>query len=341
MPRQPAAAGGRRLLAVLAGAALGLLSACSINPPLHLAGILPGRPVVLLPSVPFYPQQDYQCGPAALAGVLAASGVAATPAALAPQVYLPGREGSLQLELVAATRRAGRIAYRVPGEPAEVFAQLQAGRPVLVFQNVQTRSFPVWHYAVLVGYDTRANEVYLNSGGQRQMAMGAPGFLRTWDWAGRWALVALRPGELPALPRLEPYIDAVAAYEAQAGATAATPAWRAARRQWPRDARPYLALGNTAYASGNLPVAIDYYRRGLRLHPGNPALANNLASVLGELGCPGAATTLLEPVQAQLAASSQWRPVIAATLAELPAARPEGEFCAALYPGDTTSGLSE
>ena len=114
-----------------------------------------------------------------------------------------------------------------------------------------------------------------------------------------------------------------------------------ARRQWPRDARPYLALGNTAYAAENLPVAIDYYRRGLRRNPANPALANNLASVLGELGCPGAATTLLEPVQAQLAASSQWRPVIAATLAELPAARPEGEFCAALYPGDPTSGLSE
>ena len=249
-----------------------------------------------------YPQQDYQCGPAALAGVLAASGVAATPAALAPQVYLPGREGSLQLELVAATRRAGRIAYRVPGEPAEVFAQLQAGRPVLVFQNVQTRSFPVWHYAVLVGYDTRANEVYLNSGGQRQ-----------WRWAPRvpadlglgraLGIGGIAPGRVTALPQLEPYIDAVAAYETQAGATAAAPAWRAARRQWPRDARPHLALGNTAYASGNLPVAIDYYRRGLRLHPGNPALANNLASVLGELGCPGAAIALLEPRR------RNWRPI--------------------------------
>ena len=69
----------------------------------------PGHPHVQLSSVPFYPQEAYQCGPAALAGVLGAAGVAATPSSLAPQVYLPGRQGSLQLELMAASRRAGRI----------------------------------------------------------------------------------------------------------------------------------------------------------------------------------------------------------------------------------------
>ena len=60
-----------------------------------------------LKEVPFFPQEAYQCGPAALATVLVAAGASVTPEALAPQAYLPERHGSLQLELVAATRRRG------------------------------------------------------------------------------------------------------------------------------------------------------------------------------------------------------------------------------------------
>jgi len=61
-----------------------LLSACSFNPPLDLAAMFPGYSPVLLAPVPFYPQREYQCGPAALASVLGAAGVSTSPAALAP-----------------------------------------------------------------------------------------------------------------------------------------------------------------------------------------------------------------------------------------------------------------
>ena len=50
------------------------------------------------------PQREYQCGPAALATVLAASGVAVTPDDLTARVYIPERRGSLQPEMIAATR---------------------------------------------------------------------------------------------------------------------------------------------------------------------------------------------------------------------------------------------
>ncbi len=319
-----------------------LFSACSFNPPLDLTEILPGQPPVLLSSVPFYPQQQYQCGPAALAGVLGAAGVTTDPASLSSQVYLPGRQGSLQLELLAATRRAARIPYLAAGEPGALFAQLEAGRPVLVLQNLQTRSFPIWHYAVVVGFDVASNRVYLNSGEERGLAMDAPAFLRTWDWAGRWALVALRPGELPAQVELARYVDAVVALEGVAGSDVAAPAWRAALQHWPQDPRPYLALGNQAYAGQNLPVAIDYYHRGLRQKPGDPALGNNLATVLGELGCPRTASTLLEPIQARLPGDSNWRPVIAGTLAELDSLAPtDGDFCTVIYSAGTVSGAVE
>ena len=95
-------------------AALVLLGGCAQLVPQTVAlrtGWPAGVPQsVELAGVPFFPQDDYQCGPAALATVLAHSGVRVTPEALVPQVYLPARHGSLQVEMLAAARRHDRVA---------------------------------------------------------------------------------------------------------------------------------------------------------------------------------------------------------------------------------------
>jgi tetratricopeptide (TPR) repeat protein len=292
------------------------LAGCAINPPLDLSKIT-AADALQLPGVPFYPQTEYECGPAALAGLLGAAGVDTTPQSLSAQVYLPGRQGSLQVELVSATRRAGRIPYMVDARPQALVAELEEGRPVLVLQNMQTRDFPIWHYAVLVGLDTRTNRVYLNSAAEQAMPLAAPEFLRTWDWGGRWALVALRPGELPAGVDMARYISAVASFEQVAGYAAAVPAWQRALQQWPQDAMPYLALGNAAHASGNLQEAADYYHRGLHFNKEQSALTNNLAVVLGEAGCPRAGEALLRPIADRQSSDSRWGPALLATMAEL------------------------
>ena len=306
-------------------AALLLLPACAtINPHWQLAP--PGGPAgtpadtpatpVRLADVPFFPQDAYQCGPAALATVLVDSGAATSPEALVPQVYLPGREGSLQMELVAATRRAGRIPYVVEPTTDALLAELHGGRPVLVLQNLLVRSAPRWHYAVLVGTDPGRNEVILNSGTERGLQVAAPKFLRTWDWAGRWGLLALPPGELPARAQAAKYLAAVADFEAVAGAQAAAPAYRAALTRWPDDPRTHLALGNHAHGMGQYVDAAAHYRDGLALAPEDPVLGNNYASVLGQLGCKDEARAALEIAQAG-AAEGRWREQLAQTEAEL------------------------
>lgn len=302
---------------------------CSVYPRLRLAELTPEAS--LLDHVPFHPQAAYQCGPAALAGVLGASGLALAPEALAPQVYLPGRRGSLQIELLAATRRAGRIPYLIHPEPADLLAQLEAGRPVLVMQNLRTPEFPVWHYAVVVGHDPASNRLFLNTGAVKRDPQRASVFLRRWNWADRWAMVVLLPGELPANPDPLRYAQAVAAFEAVAGPGPSALAWQAARTRWPEDSRSALALGNLAYAAGDLQLAVARYREGLAVAPGDAVLSNNLASVLGELGCARRAEALALPVAAQQMPDSPWSGSLAQTLAEL-AARPgaDPERCTAL-----------
>ena len=309
------AAGPGRLRVLML--ALALLSGCSLNPPLELDTLAPAGTAVRLSSVPFFAQTEFQCGPAALAGVLGAAGVATDPATLSPQVYLPARTGSLQLELVAATRRAGRLPYVLAAEPRALLAQLQAGRPVLVLQNLGTPRVPAWHYAVLTGFDAARNRLYLNSGSEREHPVRAPQFLRTWEWAGRWAMVALKPGELPPGADAAVYLEAAAAFERVAEREAATRAWQAAADAWPEQPLPHLALGNLAYRDKALARAAAHYRDGLARNPDDPALANNLASVLGELGCPRRAEALLRPVTATLADDSPWQAAIDATLQEL------------------------
>ena len=103
-------------------------------------------PRVELTETPFFPQEEHQCGPAALATVLNYHQLAVTPAELTPQVYLPEREGSLQIELVAAARRYGMLAYPLRGNLSDLMTEVAAGNPVLVLQNLAFGWLPKWHY---------------------------------------------------------------------------------------------------------------------------------------------------------------------------------------------------
>lgn len=91
-------------------ASIVLLTACARSPVLSPeAERLPER--VELTDVPFFPQDAYQCGPAALATMLNQRGVLTTPGALKDKVYIPSREGSLQVEMVAAARNHEMLVY--------------------------------------------------------------------------------------------------------------------------------------------------------------------------------------------------------------------------------------
>src|SRR5213075_792450 len=117
---------------------------------------------VELKQVPFFPQSEYQCGPAALATVLNASGVKVTPDELVPEVYLPARKGSLQVEMLAAARRHGLVSYQLAPSFADLLREIAAGTPVIVLQNLGFKEG--WHYAVAVGYDYGNGMLQLRSG---------------------------------------------------------------------------------------------------------------------------------------------------------------------------------
>jgi tetratricopeptide (TPR) repeat protein len=266
-----------------------LLSACATAPPLR--ELLPAGVAasVELPGTPFFAQDAYQCGPAALAAVLAAAGAAVTPAELVPQVYLPARQGSLQPELLGAARRHGRVAFPLAADPSDFLREVAAGHPVLVLQNLGTRRFPAWHYAVLIGYDAGANAAILRSGTTERLTMSWPRFVASSARAGHWAVVVTAPGQLPATARPRAWIEAVAALEGAGQTEAARRGYEAGLARWPEEPLLWFGRGNAAYAAGDVGTAVESFGEAVKRAPANPAARANLAQALLDSGCPQAA----------------------------------------------------
>lgn len=255
---------------------------------------------VELAGTPFFPQEELQCGPAALATVLVAAGVPAEPMDLVPEVYTPGLEGSLQSEMLAAVRRRGLLPYEISGDLDALMAQVVAGSPVLILQNLGLETFPVWHYAVVVGLDPRNNSFILRSGRERRLVMSARKFHKTWDRADRWGFVVVSPGQLPAGVDAAAYAKAVAGLETVGRFEEAARAWEAGLAESPSDPIYLFGLGNARYALGDKAAARAAWERLVRLRPDDPSGLNNLAVVLGEFGCIERARSLANRALATL-----------------------------------------
>lgn len=305
-----------------------LLAGCSTRgpvPPLTAGQALP--PDVELSGVPFFPQDEFQCGPAALATVLAASGVDVAPPDLVSEVYVPGRKGSFQVELIAATRRRGRMAYVLPQSFESILVQLAAGFPVLVLQKLGAGPWPAWHYAVVVGYDAREDRLVLRSGERERVEFDSRRFLATWDRADRWALVALEPGVLPASPDFNRYLEAAAQLEAVGQLDAAQRSYQAATVRWPAEALPWLGLANVALARGAIEAAENYLRSAIGRDPQAAAAHNNLAELLLRRGCVSAASAEIA-VASELAASGSLASTVAETARQVEASiGPDARGC--------------
>ena len=258
-----------------------LLSGCASLPDaVRELGVSAGR--VELEDAPFFPQQRYQCGPAALTTVLTMSGASGSLPAIVDKVYLPEKTGSLQVELMAATRTSGRLPYVIDGTLSAVWNELAAGRAVVVLQNLGVAAIPRWHYAVVVGIDPQQGKVILRSGTDKRRITATQTFLRTWRRGDYWAIVVLRPGEMPANVDQRRYFEAIAALEQAGQLDEAAVAWQTALRVWPGSPAALFGLGNVRFALGQFIEAEEIYRRLLARDDRLLVARNNLALALAQ-----------------------------------------------------------
>jgi tetratricopeptide (TPR) repeat protein len=248
---------------------------------LEKAGNVPPR--VEIEAVQFYSQKAYQCGPAALAMVLNWSGLPISPEDLTAEVFTPERKGSLQSAMVSAVRRNGRIAYVFTGL-SDLFAEVAAGHPVIVLQNLGLSWYPVWHYSVVIGYDLPEQIIILRSGNIRRKRMPFRIFEKTWARSDYWGLLILQSNQLPATVKEDLFLKAVLGLEEARQYHVAIDGYHTALTQWPKNLTALIGIGNCHYALGELENAEKVLKEAIRYHPKSGPAYNNLAQIFFEQG---------------------------------------------------------
>jgi len=258
------------------------------NPPLSLS------PDHHIEGVPFFPQEKYQCGPAALATLLSASGLEVNPEELVGLVYIPEKKGSFQVELLAAARTHGRIPYVIDPQLQVLLAEVDADHPVLVMQNLGVSWYQAWHYAVVAGYDLDREELLLRSGKLRERVTSLGVFENTWRRSHYWGFIALRPGELPVQADERKYFLALVDFARVNPITAVEKGFRAGLQRWPDSRVLGFGLANLLYEKGDRQGSLSTFRKLIETAPDYAPAYNNLAQLLAELGALDEAIAMAE-----------------------------------------------
>jgi hypothetical protein len=242
---------------------------------------LPQR--VSLDAVPFFAQEEAQCGPAALATVLVHQGWPVTPADLLSQVFTPAREGAFQVEMLAAARRQGALAVRVAPQLDALLREVAAGRPPLVLLNPALAAWPRWHYAVVVGFDLQEGTVTLRSGRTREDVWPLRSFDFAWARSSRWGFVVSAPDLPPPTAGRDPLTEAVVAFARVQPPALARPAYQAALSRWPEQPILEMGLAQTWADQRQWPQAVAALQAAVA-HGGGAVALNNLAMVWWQAG---------------------------------------------------------
>jgi tetratricopeptide (TPR) repeat protein len=221
--------------------------------------------------------------------ILNAKGVSATPDELVNRVYLPERQGALQVEMVAAARQYGMLVYPLEPDLASVLTEVSGGNPVLVLQNLRFNWWPQWHFAVVIGFDSAREALILHTGTEQGYRQEVSVFWATWDRSGRWARVIVPPNQIPKTAQPLPYLMAAHDLETTQQPVAAKSAYLAAAKAWPDQPAALLGLGNIAYQQGRWAAAAEHYQAMTYRFPDIASGWNNLAEARLKQGCTEAA----------------------------------------------------
>jgi len=268
-----------------------LLQACVSAPQTELLlGQAPAIPVAYeIENVAFFPQKDFFCGPTTLAELLNYYGIDIEPDQVAPMLFIPGLEGSLQIEMASSIRQYGLLAYVdqggvEQGNLLQLLSLISDGLPVIVLQNLGTTWYPVWHYALVIGYDLKREKVILHTGTTERRNAPMDLFESTWRKGQFWMLVAVPPERSSAYFNSFLYINAAQDLVRVGQKDAATKALETATSQWADYWLSYFLLGNY-YLSEDPSLALYWYKKGLEFGAEVPSYLNNYAYALLFNGC--------------------------------------------------------
>ena len=236
----------------------------------------------VIETVPFIEQQTAQCGPATLAMVLEHHGVKSDLDILVSQVLTKDKNGSLQSNMVSGARRQGMMATTMSGF-SDLLREVDAGHPVIIFENLALSWWPQWHYAVVYGYDLDQQIVYLHSGKDKNTVLSFARLESDWSLGGYWGLVVLPPSMLSASADELSHMNSAAILESLGKKNEAETAYGAILTRWPKSLGAHLGLANIYFARGDYKKSVNTLKRAKAFHPDSKTLDHNYSVALKKL----------------------------------------------------------
>ena len=145
----------------------------------------------IIPGVPFYPQEDYQCGPASLATVMNYWQARSNKEKIGVKeitdaIYSRGARGVLPSDLENYPVTRGFITHQFEGSIEDLRGHVDQGIPVIIFVDQGLSIYQVNHFMVVTGYTD--NGVVVNDGRREKEVITNSRLEKTWKRTGYWAL---------------------------------------------------------------------------------------------------------------------------------------------------------
>lgn len=143
-------------------------------------------------NVPFFPQEEEQCGPSVLASVLTFLGYDVSPDDISKSIYSETLNGTLNIDMINYVRHfiEGKgLGYSDDKGDLELIKRgIREGHPVIVFTDLGIWNFRKGHYMLVVGYDDSRQGIIAYSGLRSDKFISYDRFMRIWGRGGYWTL---------------------------------------------------------------------------------------------------------------------------------------------------------
>lgn len=270
-----------------------LLGACS---PLQTRQLqtdqsIAARPVTHTLTTPFVKQHRWHCGPATLSMLMQFYGYDALQSDIADAIFDETKLGTFQTDMLAYLRSQSFLAYELAPQLKDVIHAVADGYPVIVMQNLGFNGvggvFAKWHYALVVGYDLKQQEMILHSGPFEYYHLPFKTFERTWARSGYWAVVAWPVQREVKAKWIEPnkLLKALIDVDELGHMPNPIQIYTSFTASHPNQPRAWFRLGNHQYPQDKL-TSLRSFANAVRFASKvEPSHWNNLAFVAHEQGC--------------------------------------------------------
>lgn len=140
----------------------------------------------IIDGVPFFPQEEYQCGPASLAGVLGYLGMDITPDEISKDIFSKSAKGTLNIDMIIYPQKKGFVSEQYSGNMEDLREKIDSGYPLIVFVDYGFWVMQENHFMVVVGYNEYG--IIANSGKDRHKFISTEDFIKTWERTKFWTL---------------------------------------------------------------------------------------------------------------------------------------------------------